>query len=490
MIRAQVLYSKLAAIAAEMGERLRRTARSPGITEQQAFATALFTGDLSLAVQRQEEPSHLFAMRASVRGLFDYFAFDLAEGDVLAVADPYHGGTDPQTMTLALPIFHGGEIVLFPAVRAALPDLAGEYPGAVHPEAFELWQENIRVTPVKLHRAGMPQRDLLRFLTRNSRTPTALENDLAAMIAACREAGQAIGALLDRHGSHEIVAAVAEMQAYARRRVDSYVAALSLQGDPGEAEMTVGDHALGVRVAIARGKDSLSLDFAGTDAAVSAPFNLTPEGASAFAALPLLAPLLDEVPINEGTLAPFAFNFPAGSLLNPPFPATTGLGARTVGHVVAAAVSRALGDAGAALHGAQPVATLFPPIGTQRESVPIALDPGFAISAQAWGPPPLAGARLLVSAEEFEVRDGFRMLTRDRDETGGMRVAIENRRGALEGNFLVVTGPDGPAGDVRLDDQPPIRGAAAGLKIAPDSVIAFHYPNYATANAEAEVNDG
>ena len=489
MIRAQILYSKLTAITAEMGERLRRTARSPGITEQQAFASALFTGDLALAAQRQQEPGHLFAMRASVRDLFDYFAFDLAEGDVLAVADPYHGGTEPQTLTLTLPLFHGGEIALFPAVRAALPDLAGEYPGAVHPEAFELWQENIRVTPVKLHRAGMPQRDLLRFLTRNSRTPTALENDLAAMIAACREAAQGIGALLDRHGSGEVLAAVAEMQAYARRRVDSHLATLPLRSGVGAAEMAVDGQVLAVCVALARGNEGLSLDFAGTGHAVPAPFNLTPEGAAAFAALPLLAPLLDEVPINEGTLAPFAFDFPEGSLLRPPFPATTGLGARTVGHVVAAAVSRALGDADVALHGTQPIATLFPPIGTQRESVPIALDPGFAISAQGWGPPPLAGARLLVSAEEFEVRDGFRIIARDRDGAGGMRVAIENRHGALEGNFLVVTGPDGPAGGVRLDDGPPIHGAAAGLKIAPESVIAFHYPNYAMANNEAEATD-
>ena len=103
MIGSQILHGRLAAVAAEMGERLRRTARSPAITEQQASATAVFTGDLTLAAQHQSEPSHLYALRESVRQLFDYFAFDLAEGDVLAVADPFHGGTEPQTLTARRP---------------------------------------------------------------------------------------------------------------------------------------------------------------------------------------------------------------------------------------------------------------------------------------------------------------------------------------------------------------------------------------------------
>ncbi|MBM3517495.1 MAG: hydantoinase B/oxoprolinase family protein, partial [Alphaproteobacteria bacterium] len=144
MIQAQIVYSKLHAIATELGERLRCSARSPRIAEDRAFATAVLTGDLRLAVQTQGEANHLFALRASVRSLFDYFAFDLAEGDVLAVADPYHGGTDSHTLTLAVPVFHGGDLVLFPAVRAPLIDLAGEFPGDLHPSAFEVWQESIR----------------------------------------------------------------------------------------------------------------------------------------------------------------------------------------------------------------------------------------------------------------------------------------------------------------------------------------------------------
>lgn len=479
MIGSQILHGRLAAVAAEMGERLRRTARSTGITEQQASATAVFAGDLTLAAQHQSEPGHLFALRESVRRLFDYFAFDLVEGDVLAVADPFHGGTEPQTLTLVVPHFHDGSIVLFPAVRAPLADLAGEYPGAVHPAAFEVWQESIRVTPVKLHRAGMPQRDVLRLLGRNSRTPTVLASDLEAMIGACREAGAALSAILRRHGAKAVMRMTADMQDYARRRVEHRLATLPQQPGVGEARFTSdGVGTLSVRVRVARGNRDLELDFGGTDPAVPAAINLTPEAASAFAVMPVLGELLDGTPLNEGVLAPFRFRFPEGSLLRPPFPSATGLGARITGHAVAAAVTAALRAAGEeacpALHGLEPRATLFLPVGSAAESRLITLDAGFALSAQGWGPPALNGRRRLASAEELEMCDGLRVLTRERRADGGMHVRILNRGGALEGNFIAAGGLGVPAGRVEVDGGPPSPGV--GVAIPEDSVIGLDYP--------------
>lgn len=482
MIGSQVLHGRLAAVAAEMAERLRRTARSPGITEQHASATAVFAGDLTLATQHQTEPSHLFAMRASVRRLFDYFAFDLAEGDVLAVADPFHGGTEPQTLTLVVPHFHDGSIVLFPAVRAPLSDLAGEYPGAAHPAASEVWQESVRVTPVKLHRAGMPQRDVLRLLRRNSRTPTVHAADLDAMIGACREAGASLTAILRRHGVDAVTRMAADMQAYARRLVERRLATLPRQTGRGEAQLSLdGIGTLAVRVGVARGNRDLVLDFEGTDEAVAAAVNMTPEAASAFAVTPVLGGLLDSMPVNEGTLEPFRFRFPEGSLLRPPFPAATSLGSRVTGHAVAAAVTAALRSAGEDgcpdLHGLEPQAHLFSPVGSAAESKLIPLHAGFARSAQGWGPPALGGRRRLVSAEELEMRDDLRVLDREWRPDGGMRVRILNRRGPLEGNFLSAGGLGAPGGGIEIDGRPLTKNV--GVALAENSVIGLDYPSFA-----------
>ncbi|MCY9411280.1 hydantoinase B/oxoprolinase family protein, partial [Bacillus haynesii] len=111
MIQAQILYSKLQSIGREVGDNLQRISRSPLLSQDRAFATALFTNELKIAVQHQYEPEHLFALKESVEKLFDYFSFDIADGDVLLVADPYSGGTKGQSLTMAAPLFLEGELV-------------------------------------------------------------------------------------------------------------------------------------------------------------------------------------------------------------------------------------------------------------------------------------------------------------------------------------------------------------------------------------------
>ena len=203
--------------------------------------------------------------------------------------------------------------------------------------------------------------------------------------------------------------------------------------------------------------------------------------ASAFAVTPVLGDLLDGALINEGMLAPFRCRFPEGSLLRPPFPAATGLGGRITGHAVTAAVTAALRAAGAddcpALHGLEPLATLFSPVGSAPESRVISLHAGFSRSAQGWGPPALSGRRRLVSAEELEMCEGLRVLTREWRSDGGMHVRILNRRGRLEGSFLAPGGLGASACRVAIDGAPADGGA--GIAVAEDSVIGLDYPSCA-----------
>lgn len=105
MIEAQIVYSKLQAVCRQMGEALQRISRSPLVSQDRAFATAIFTNELKLAIQHQYEPEHLYAMKDSVDHLFDYFSFDISDGDILLVADPYNGGTKGQTLTMVAPLF-------------------------------------------------------------------------------------------------------------------------------------------------------------------------------------------------------------------------------------------------------------------------------------------------------------------------------------------------------------------------------------------------
>ena len=388
---------------------------------------------------------------------------------------------------MAVPVFRSGQIVLFPVVRAPMMDMAGEFPGAYHPEAYEVWQEGLRLTPIKLRRGGMAQRDILRFLTTNSRAPRLLESDLDAMAAVCLEAGAEIRRILGRYGEDAVGEALEEMFGYGRRRVARHLQSLPGRRLEGRARLSIGATTeLAVEVAGQRTEKGIVLDFAGTSTQVAAPFNVTADAAKAFAVLPLVSPFLDELAINEGMLAPFDIRLPEGSLVNPSFSAATGLGAATTCHMIASAVTAALraagvaGEACPALHGFGPQAVLFAPIGTQRETVPSYLAPGFPISAQGWGPPGLHGSRRLVSAEELEIRDGFRLTTRELGEgaAAGMSVRLINDRGPLEANMLVVADAGGSCGAIRIrgTSDTLVEGAQSGVVVAAGDVLEFVYP--------------
>ncbi|GIQ63285.1 hypothetical protein PACILC2_18530 [Paenibacillus cisolokensis] len=482
-IEEQIVYGKLASLNRYAGERLQRMSRSPLIAEKRAFAAAVLTPRLELAHQVQFEPEHLYALRDSVRHAFDFFAYDIAEGDVIVTADPYGGGTKGQTLTLVVPTFAGGELVPFPAIRAQMADMGGEIPGGFNESAFELWQENMRVTPLKLYAGGKLQRDVHRFLTANSRTPDWIAADLDAMYACCLETQRSILLLLEQYGGETVERAIKGMFAYTSAEV--------LRGLPeagseyvGEADIPSREASGTIRVRARRDGGTFHFDFAGTSGQQSAPYNATPQTAKACAVIAAAANSIDELPINEGLLETFVFHFPQGCILSPDFPAATGLGSRLTGHAVAAAVTGALRTSGkpfVAVHGPGPWMTLYPPIGSSPSVVPVWIDPGFPVSADGWGPAGLSGAGRLVSAEELELRSGFRIDSRERetDERGdeGVTVRLKVLKGTWEYQLFE---PDRGSIDVSEDDHGD-EGASRPLRAG--DVLTFRY-------ADAEPHGG
>ncbi|MBM3518260.1 MAG: hydantoinase B/oxoprolinase family protein, partial [Alphaproteobacteria bacterium] len=336
-------------------------------------------------------------------------------------------------------------------------------------------------TPLKLYRGGVRQKDVMRHLARNSRAPGVVLADIAAMVRACREAGEALSLLLGRHGRPAVEAAIDEVIGYTSRRVAAHLARLPAGRFAAEAQVPVAhEPPLTVRLALTNGNAGVVFDFAGTSAAVAAPFNATPEATAAFAALPLLAPLLDELAINDGLLEPFTIEAPEGTLVHPRFPSATGLSAHTTGHAIAHAVSAAMRAAGATpdlcprLDGPGAVAALYPPIGTVAEMTARDLAPGFPRAADGFGPPALWGSRQLVSAEALEGSDRLRIIARERRAGGGMAVRVRILERAREANWLVPS--SGPGGILR-------RGAAGetqallatGLALAPGDELEFTY---------------
>ena len=172
--RLQVLISRLAGVAEEMGAVLQRAAFSPNIKERADCSAALFTPDGEMVVQAEHIPVHLGSMPASVAAAIAGFGGRLRPGDQVALNDPFAGGTHLNDLTLVAPCFVGERLIGWAANRAHHADLGGMAPGSMPAEAVEVHQEGLRVPPVLLS----PEVEAM--IAANSRTPDERRGDLDA----------------------------------------------------------------------------------------------------------------------------------------------------------------------------------------------------------------------------------------------------------------------------------------------------------------------
>ena len=199
----QVLLSRLSGVAEEMGAVLRRSAFSPNIKERADCSSAIFTPEGELLAQAEHIPVHLGAMPASVRAVIERFGNMCQPGDQFVVNDPFAGGTHLNDVTLVAPCFgtpgaaspladistegnlraeksqaEHPELLGWVANRAHHADLGGAAPGSMPADATEIYQEGLRIPPVRL------TDDITAMIVANSRTPEERKGDLDAQVGA------------------------------------------------------------------------------------------------------------------------------------------------------------------------------------------------------------------------------------------------------------------------------------------------------------------
>ncbi|MFN8638415.1 MAG: hydantoinase B/oxoprolinase family protein [Dehalococcoidia bacterium] len=177
-----IAQAVLASVAEEMGEALGRTAFSPNIKERRDFSCAVFDASGQMVSQAAHIPVHLGAMPTAVRAVMALAPFEA--GDVLAVNDPFLGGTHLPDVTTVAPVFleDGDEPIGYVATRAHHADIGGMAPGSM-PVARELLQEGLVIPPIHLVRAGRIEESAL-ARSCNSRAPEERRGDFRAQLAA------------------------------------------------------------------------------------------------------------------------------------------------------------------------------------------------------------------------------------------------------------------------------------------------------------------
>ena len=338
-IETELQRNSLASICDEMYIALMKSAYSTNIKERKDHSTALFDAQGRVVVQGESMPLHLASMLGLVEVVLEKYGRDgLKEGDMFLSNDPYVGrGSHLPDIAIAAPVFTAGELVMFACNIAHHADIGGMSPGSMAGGMTEIFQEGLRIPPIRLFDGGVLKRDVMDLILLNVRVPEERLGDYNAQIASNRLGLRRCRTLLDRWGKNRIVEGCDAIISAVARRTRASISDL----DDGvfEFEDVVDDDGLSrknirIRVRITVSGDKIEFDFEGTDPQVEGNINVTMAGLQA-ACLYCLKVLLDpDCPQNHGMLEPVTIKAPPGSIVNASFPAASAARAQTGQRIV------------------------------------------------------------------------------------------------------------------------------------------------------------
>jgi N-methylhydantoinase B len=362
-----VLGNAFVNVCREMGVTMTRTAFSPIFNEGLDFSCVLFDRRGNMIGQAEFCPAQIAASLFIVRWTLEELGVDAFEpGDVVLHNDPYRGGAHIPEHSVIRAVFHEGELFGFVANVGHLAEIGGKAVGSFAADATEVFQEGLRIPPVKIVRRDEPNMELWKLIMANHRTPRNTWGDLNAQIGSLRVAERRVLELLDRYGRDFVEQAADELMDYSERWMRAEIAAIPA----GVYEFTermeddgVVDQPVTFHVTVTVRGDELVVDWTGTDPQVRGPINAT-YGVTAGATYNAIFHLTDMgIPKNSGAYRPIRIIAPPGSAVNVVYPGPS-VGGNTETHpkladMVVAALTPALPERVAAAEGGTACNFLF-----------------------------------------------------------------------------------------------------------------------------------
>ena len=313
----EIFNNQFAAIAQQMGITLRNTSSSVNVKERLDFSCALFTPAGDLVVNAPHIPVHLGAMAETVRRtIADNPA--MQSGDVFVTNDPYRGGSHLPDVTVITPVHDAaGRLLFFTASRAHHAELGGITPGSMPPFSKNLAEEGVLIRNFKLIGTGGERWSELRALLLSGPYPTrsveANLADVAAQVAANHKGAGDLLRLVERYSLEVVEAYMGHIQRAAEQKVRRALALLPSGTYPFIDHL---DDGTPIAVTITIEGQQATVDFTGTGGVVAGNLNANRAITTAAVMYVLRAMLAEDIPLNQGVLAPVEIIIPPG-LLNP-----------------------------------------------------------------------------------------------------------------------------------------------------------------------------
>ncbi|MBI4183130.1 MAG: hydantoinase B/oxoprolinase family protein [Proteobacteria bacterium] len=328
-ITTEVIAHRFLAATDEMMATLVKTAYSPNIKERRDCSVAIFDARGRLVALTAIAPMHLSSVLGMVENIVGRYPLaSLRPGDVFLTNDPYvGGGSHLPDLTLANPVFVGGRVVAFVANTAHHSDIGGKAAGSESADCTSIFQEGIRIPPVRLMDADGLKQDILDIVLLNSRTPREREGDLKAQLATNAIGMRRVEAAFARFGAATVLAGIDAILDYSEARARARIAELpdgTYENEDILDNDGVNDRRVRLKVAITIKGDSIRFDFAGTDPQIAGGRNMPLIATLAGVYYAVKAIVDPTLPPNAGYFRAIEVSAPEGSVFNCRAPAACG----------------------------------------------------------------------------------------------------------------------------------------------------------------------
>lgn len=324
-----ILQRRFKSITEEMSIALARTTRSPILCEAKDFVTGLYDAKGRMLEQCENLPILAFSLSPVCQYLVEYYGDDLHDGDVIFHNDVFSLGNQNNDVAAFKPIFWEGDLVAWAACKGHQADIGGAVQGGYNPQATEVWQEALRIPPIKVYENGKLRKDVWDLIFANIRLDIVPE-DMRAEIGSCVVGERGIHKLIERYGLEAFNAHKEYLFESTEKMMRTEIRGIPNGVYQGQANCYYDGKNPGsvytIRVEITVSDESIKFDYSGTDAQTTGFVNGTYTSSASATLLTFLQMVNPDIPHNDGMVRPIEIIIPEGTLLNAAYPAATTYG--------------------------------------------------------------------------------------------------------------------------------------------------------------------
>lgn len=327
-IEFELFKNALFGVADEMALTVFRTTYSGVLKDNMDYSTAMFDGAGVLVAQGLTLPGHLGSMPTAMSSVLETFGGDIYPGDVFIFNDPFRGGMHLPDVFVFKPIFrpgeHGDDRIAWACAVCHHTDVGGRVPGSNASDSTEIYQEGLRIPPLKLYDRGRRNETLFALIETNVRVPVKVFGDLRAQLAACHIAEAALTEMAARYGNAKLQQYMTELVDYAERMTRA--ALRELPDGVYDFLDHIDDDGIDVgvpiplKVTLTKTGDSIHADWTGTANQVKGAINNTLSYTKSATYCGIRSILPQNIPTNEGVFRAIAVEAPRGTIANMELP--------------------------------------------------------------------------------------------------------------------------------------------------------------------------